>query len=234
MRPVFRDDIPTDSNGNSVVFKEYGDARNDLIDRIGDYCSYCEARLFTPAVEHIQPKSKESALEKSWHNFLLACCYCNGIKKDKSIDADTIRDYFWPDLDNTFFIFLYEKDRAPQISADLSEQNQLIAFSTLQLTGLDREFGHPLLSKKDRRWAERNAAWGKAERAKVHLSQNPSDAMRNQIIDTATSTGFWSVWMTVFQNDTDMRRRLIQAFKGTCSDCFDEATQPLPRLGGKL
>lgn len=58
--------------------------------------------------------------------------------------------------------------------------------------------------------------------------------MRNQIIDTATSTGFWSVWMTVFQDDIDMRQRLIKAFQGTSPDCFDTNTQALSRSGGKI
>lgn len=61
----------------------------------------------------------------------------------------------------------------------------------------------------------------------------PTDLMRDRIIDTATSTGFWSIWMMVFQDDSDMRRRLINVFKGTSAG-FDQETQPVPRLGGRL
>lgn len=234
MRPVSRGDKPTDSNGNSVDFKEYGDARDDLIKRIGDYCSYCESPLLAPAVEHIQPKSLEPTLEKAWSNFLLACTYCNSIKADKTVNADNLNHYFWADTDNTFRAFIYEKDRAPQIDISLNPINQQISYNTLELTGLDREPLHPALTPKDRRWKKRIEAWGKAERSKLNLSLNPTDSMRDQIIDTATSTGFWSVWMTVFQDYVDMRRRLIDAFQGTSAECFDQNTQSVQRAGGKI
>lgn len=234
MRPVNRRDRPTDSNSNPVEFKEYGDARDDLIKRIGDYCSYCESPLLAPAVEHIQPKSLEPALEKTWSNFLLACTYCNSIKDNKPVNACNLNDYFWADTDNTFRAFIYKKDRAPQIDISLNAHDRQIAHNTLELTGLDREPLHPLLTKKDRRWEKRMEAWGKAERAQFNLSRQPTDSMRDQIIDTATSTGFWSVWMTVFQDYVDMRRRLIDAFQGTSAECFNQNTQSVQRAGGKI
>lgn len=234
MRPVNRGNSPTSSNGCPIDFKEYGDARDDLIERIGDYCSYCESPLLAPAVEHIQPKNPVPALQKTWSNFLLACIYCNSIKNDKTINAGNLNDYFWADTDNTFRAFLYAKDRAPQIDNSLNSVNQQIALNTLELTGLDREPLHPLLTKKDRRWIKRKEAWGKAETARANLAQQPTDLMRCQITDTATSTGFWSVWMTVFQGNIDMRRRLIAAFQGTSQACFDHNTQPVHRAGGKI
>ena len=234
MRPVNRGDWPTDSNGCPIEFKKYSDARDNLIERIGDYCSYCESPLLAPAIEHIQPKSKEPALEKTWSNFLMACTFCNSVKKDNSIDAANLNDYFWADTDNTFRAFLYAKDRAPQIDVSLNAIKQQISRNTLDLTGLDREPSHPLLTKKDRRWIKRKEAWSKAEAAKANLEEQPTELMRRQIKDTATSTGFWSVWMTVFQDDTDMRRRLIEAFQGTSKECFDHDAQPIQRTGGKI
>jgi len=234
MRPVSRGGAPTDSNGLPISFKEYCDARDELLKRIGDYCSYCESPLLAPAVEHIQPKSKEPTLEKTWSNFLLACTFCNSIKNDKTIDTNNLNEYFWADIDNTARAFIYEKDRSPQINVSLTISNQLIAQNTLVLTGLDREPLHPLLSKKDRRWTKRNEAWIKAERAKTNLIQQPNALMRRQILDTATSTGFWSVWMTVFKEDTEMRHLLLTEFKGTSKDCFDADSLPMPRPGGKI
>ncbi len=58
--------------------------------------------------------------------------------------------------------------------------------------------------------------------------------MRNKIIQLAKATGFWSVWMTVFSEDVDMRRRLIAAFPGTSRACFDEQARPVPRRCGAL
>jgi hypothetical protein len=234
MRPVNRGDTPKDDNEHSISFKEYEDARDALIAQLGDYCSYCESPLLAPAVEHIQPKVKEPALEKTWNNFLLACPYCNSVKKDKTIDTNNLNAYFWADTDNTFRAFIYEKDRSPQIDPSLTRAHQQIARDTLGLTGLDREPSHPLLTKKDRRWIKRNEAWTKAETAKINLDQQHTDLMRQQIIDTATSTGFWSVWMTVFQDDADMRRRLIEAFQGTCPTCFDSNTQAIQRPSGQI
>ena len=234
MRPVERGDVPVDENGNAVAFKAYGDAREYLIERLGDYCSYCEMQFSTPAVEHIQPKSLEPALEKDWDNFLLACPYCNSNKGDKPINTSNFHEYFWADCDNTFRAFRYEKDRAPQINLTLNAINQQIAQNTLELTGLDREPTHAKLTDKDRRWIKRNEAWSKAELAIKRLNQQSTDLMREQIIDAATSTGFWSVWMTVFADDVDMRQRLIDAFCGTSSNCFDVATQAIPRNGGQI
>ena len=165
----------------------------------------------------------------------MACTYCNSIKTDRTVNAGNLNDYFWADTDNTARAFFYEKDRAPQVSANLSTIDKNIAANTLALTGLDREPTHPKFNiKTDERWHERNEAWRKAERARTHLSAQATDLMRSQIIDTATSTGFWSVWMTVFQDYTDMRRRLIEAFQSTCKDCFDLDTQPIPRADGKI
>ncbi|MBD9357533.1 HNH endonuclease [Methylomonas albis] len=234
MRPVNRGDIPKDNNEAPIIFTEYSDARDALISRIGDYCSYCESPLLAPAVEHIQPKSKEPALEKDWNNFLLACTFCNSVKKDKPINTANFHSYFWADADNTFRAFIYEKDRSPQIDPSLTHAQQQIACETLGLTGLDREPSHPFLTKKDRRWIKRNEAWMKAETAKNNLDQQPTDLMRRQIIDTATSTGFWSVWMTVFVDDIDMRSLLIEAFPNTCPSCFDSTTQTIQRPGGQI
>jgi uncharacterized protein (TIGR02646 family) len=234
MRPVERGVVPLDENGNSVQFKEYADAREYLVARLGDYCSYCEMQFSTPAVEHIQPKSLAAELEKDWNNFLLACPSCNSVKSNKTINASNFHEYFWADCDNTFRAFQYEKDRAPQVADNLTDEKQQIAQNTLELTGLDRERGHPKFSRKDKRCDKRNEAWAKAERAKFNLSRLPIDEMREQIIDTATSTGFWSVWMTVFADDVEMRRRLIDAFCGTSKNCFDENTQSVQRIGGQI
>jgi uncharacterized protein (TIGR02646 family) len=233
VRPTTRGDTPTE-NGKPKVYAHYSAARDDLISRIGDYCSYCEMPLPTPAVEHIQPKNKQPEQENNWSNLLLACPSCNSIKKDKTLNAQNLNDYFWPDLDNTFRVFVYLKDSAPQTDPGLSPTDQQIAQNTLDLTGLDREPLHPRFSSKDRRWQKRIEAWTKAERAKTNLSAQVTQAMREQIIDTATSTGFWSVWMTVFAEDIDMRSRIIKAFPGSCINCFDEDTQPIPRPNGQI
>jgi len=74
MRPVERGNCPQDTAGNRIPFAQYRDARDHLIDRIGDYCSYCEVCLHSSIhVEHVRPKQPQPALERAWTNFLLAC-----------------------------------------------------------------------------------------------------------------------------------------------------------------
>jgi uncharacterized protein (TIGR02646 family) len=225
---------PIERGVNLNLFKEYGDARDDLINQLGAYCSYCEMRIPTPAIEHIQPKSLSDDLELEWRNFLLACTSCNSVKKDKVINDNNIGDYFWADSDNTFRAFHYEQNRAPQISTSLTDFQQQIAKNTLELTGIDREPLHPNLSKKDRRWKERNEAWDDALSVKEDFKNNSSEEMKNTIIRLAKAKGFWSVWMTVFADDINMRHLLIQEFKGTSQACFDANTQPIHRAGGQI
>ena len=80
MRPVERGDLPTDSGGSPKEYAKYQDARPDLIDRIGPYCSYCGMQLRTSlAVEHVKPKDANPALRIEWTNVLLSCTHCFAI-----------------------------------------------------------------------------------------------------------------------------------------------------------
>jgi hypothetical protein len=55
MRPVRCGACPR-TGGRTVRFTHYRDARDPLIQRIGDYCSYCEMpKPDGPDVEHIRP-----------------------------------------------------------------------------------------------------------------------------------------------------------------------------------
>jgi hypothetical protein len=236
MRPVIRGSIPT-SNGHLLVFTHYRQARDPLIARIGDYCSYCEMPCNEgPDVEHVRPKGGEVGnphLELVWENFLLGCCYCNSIKGHKAVN---LSDFFWPDRDNTFRPFRYERDRVPQLVPGMHQKDKLRAQRTLTLTGLDREPGHPTLSDRDTRWIKRREAWGKALVARERLTRVPSKEMRDQIVDTATSTGFFSVWMAVFEDAINLRKLFLEAFPGTSGigESFDANTNPVPRPEGAI
>ncbi|GAB4292819.1 MAG: hypothetical protein Fur0025_28750 [Oscillatoriaceae cyanobacterium] len=224
MRPIDRGSAPK-------KFREYKDARGDLIDRLGEYCSYCEMHLDASlAVEHVQPQSSSPHLTLVWDNFLLGCTNCNSTKKDKQI---TLNYYYWPDRDNTFRAFEYCQGGIVRVSGSLTATEQQCAQNTLELTGLDRTpKNNP--SASNRRWLNRREAWDIAERAMKNLTKNNTSEMREQIIETAKAKGFWSVWMTVFRDDRDMLDRLIKAFPGTCQSCFNSQCQPVPRPGGAL
>ncbi|MEX0714336.1 MAG: hypothetical protein WD278_18515 [Pirellulales bacterium] len=232
MRPVERGDAPLDHDGKPVLFRHYRDARDMLIQRIGDFCSYCEVALHSAvAVEHVSPKSLHPSSEREWSNFLLACDYCNPIKADRDV---AVGDYFWPDQDNTARLFQYELDQAPKVGHGLTEAQHAIASRTLELTGLDRVPGHPRFSGRDRRWLKRNEVWGIALQAFKLLQANDTLEMRSLICLTAISRGGWSIWMTVFAQDIDMRSRFVNGFRGTAHNCFDAETRPILRAGGRI
>jgi hypothetical protein len=108
------------------------------------------------------------------------------------------------------------------------------ALDTIELFGLDRHPEHPKFSIKDFRWQFRNTAWQKAQRALERWQRCPSIDMEEAILDQATDSGFFSVWMEVFQNVPTIRQKLIAAFPNTAQDCFDPQTLPIKRPNGKL
>ncbi|WP_281883486.1 HNH endonuclease [Paenibacillus sp. YYML68] len=235
MRPIERGSTPNDANGLPIQFTKYQEARGHLIERIGAYCSYCERALGgDTAVEHIQPKSLVPGLTLSWDNFLLACVNCNSIKTNKQI---TLSNYFWPDNDNTAMAFEYSVGAIISPSQTLNAHQRQVAINTIKLTGLDRVPSlDPLINPEatDRRWRERRTAYDKAERAKTRLRDSDTIQMREQIVETATSTGFFSIWMNVFKDDVNMMTRFISAFVGTSISCYDTNCTLIPRPNGVI
>lgn len=232
MRPINRGACPTKDDGTIVVYTEYKNARKALIDRMGQYCSYCEARLPSGlAVEHVKPKKPPGATQVnqiralSWDNFLLACVNCNSTKGDTDV---IIADYLWPDSDNTFSAFVYAEGGIvrPAQSA-LSPK----ALNMIKLVGLDKQLDEDDAS--DRRWLNRKEVWDIAERARQRLVAGDTPDMREQIVETATGHGFWSVWMTVFAQDMDMLYRFIACLPGTSTECFDVNCMSVIRPGGQ-
>jgi len=97
MRPINKGFAPRQ-------YIRYQDARNDLASRIGWYCSYCEMPVRNLlAIEHIVPRNKGGS-ELDWHNLLLSCTYCNSVKSDNN---NSRLNYYWADIDNTFWCFTY-------------------------------------------------------------------------------------------------------------------------------
>lgn len=245
MRPIRRGQSPRASD-----YADYTDAKPDLVSRLGPYCSFCERRVVTQlAVEHIQPKALAaySALSGCWDNFLLACVNCNSTKKDKDVGLDRT---LLPDRDNTFLAFEYLADgsilpMAVCVAMGLGE----IAEATLRLTGLDKAaMDTPDANGRqvalDRR-SQRMEVWLTAEEARRDLDAQPGNAvLHDYVVKLALETGFFSVWMTVFDDDPAMCVRLIEAFAGTqASGCFDplngRPVSPAPNPdglanGGKL
>ncbi len=228
MRPITRGDSPG-------VFTNYRDAADPLTQRLGSYCSYCERYIETHrAVEHIRPKVHNPQLERTWTNFLLACSNCNSCKGDADVQ---INGYLWPDTDNTLRAFKYHQGMV-EVEANLNPGAKILASALHQLVGLDKDPGNPAPDRRptnaDERWRTRQTIWDVAQRSLTNLQSADTPQMRSQIIETAVARGGFAIWFTVFRSDADMRQRLIAAFPGTATDCFDGVLEACQRPGGNL
>jgi hypothetical protein len=141
-----------------------------------------------------------------------------------------------PDIDNTIRAFRYWRGLVEIEQLDAA--TTALAEALRQLVGLDKDPGNPDPARRpsaaDRRWHTRQETWDLAEVSRHDLSQNDTPQLRSQIVRTAVARGGFGIWFTVFLEDQDMRQRLIAAFPGSTTDCFDAAGLPVLRPGGRL
>ncbi|OEF86136.1 MULTISPECIES: HNH endonuclease [Vibrio] len=200
-----------------LVYKPYGSSKNELIQAIGHYCSYCE--IYVPfaslEVEHVRDKNTHTKRTYLWRNFVLACKNCNTIKSQKPVTS-----MYFPTVHNTFEIFTYNSSGQVKLNttllSDINEQTK--ATNLIKLVGLDRVPGHRDLSDKDKRWEERMRTWELAERYLKKFIANKAD--EETIIDLAKIRGGWSIWMSVFENHPSIKTELINQFNGTQTKYF--------------
>ena len=225
MRPV--------NKGNSpyTTITKYQQALPYLETAIGSYCSYCEMKLDNaPEVEHVAAKSTDPALITKWENLLIACKGCN-TRKGKIVTGINKSDYLWPDEDNTALAFRYplgipEVNTAALNTVDpTGEANQKAKnlFNLLKLAPQARV-------KTDRRVQKRNEVFQTATESLADWKTNQTPAMQRQIIRTALANGFFSVWMTVFEDEPDILQEMIKAFPGTETVFFDAEGHPEMRM----
>lgn len=206
-----------DKGINIIAYTKYRDAMPYLVGRLGWYCSYCEMEISNePDVEHVQPKTKGGALNLL-ENFLLGCKKCNKIKGNKNPDRG---DHLWPDEDNTFVAYEYYNEIFVRPSTNIIGTSiEQCALNTLVLTGIDRvpkKVLNPSKEvKRDPRWQKRKTAWGKAERALVNWTRNPSPELCDQIAQTAHSSGFYSIWMQKFSGEPIVLAEIKALFMNT-------------------
>ena len=203
MRSVDRGPWPAGDDGDRVSFPKYGHAKLPLIERIGEYCSYCE-RPGDLHVEHVVPRSVAEELETEWSNLLLGCANCNSRKLNRNNSRD---GYLWPDTDDTFAAFVYRSAGRVSVNDALDGDEQRKAQALFELVGLGG-----IGTRTDRRRHKRRQAWDQAIEARNLINDDNSRVLA---VKLASGTGFFSVWMAVFQDDEDMCRRLVNAFPGT-------------------
>lgn len=219
MRPVLKNVDP------NLTVTEYSEYRSHLTSNLGYYCSYCERRLeHGIEIEHIRPKTLYEDLELKWENLLIACRNCNAIKGHKDVILD---EFIWPHLDNTAMAYQYSTGGIVRVSTNLNDTQKEKAKKLMDLVGLDRVPSLDISKnpeERDNRWKFRMTAWDKAEELKRDLMSFDTPTMRKYIIEIAVKTGYFSVWMSVFQSDLKMKKDLIAAFIGTDINCYDPAT----------
>lgn len=242
MRPVQKYTIgSTLADGVTIVesnYSPYTKAHPVLIENLGNYCNYCEAFHTDLEVEHVVSKNQDSSLKTSWDNFLLSCGRCNGIDNKTNKPVDTNLLYF-PHLHNTFFALKYEEGGLVVVNHSLTPTQQGKALATIKLLGLDKYPENPDyndrkypqgFSSADQRWEFRRQAWEKADKILAKY-ENGEIGLQN-IIDFSTQRGYFSIWMSVFQDHPEVRQGLIDAYKNTAANCFNSATEPIPRSPG--
>jgi uncharacterized protein (TIGR02646 family) len=221
MRPLQKGAPYKFSDGDS-----YEKARRGLAARIGQYCCYCERHLSHGIeVEHIQPKHFHPTLANTWTNFLLACKNCNSTKQDANLH---LSNWLIPDRDNTFFAFTYLEDGIVEADCSLTVEVKQKAEATINLLALNRKVAQAVdpngnLVALDRR-NQRLENWAMAKHYRSYWEQDSSDTMKRVIVDLATKSGFFSVWMAAFEGEPTVRNGLLGAFPGTALCCFDVAT----------
>ncbi|WP_209332278.1 HNH endonuclease [Lunatimonas salinarum] len=228
MRPIERGARPLNPDRTPKTYTSYGNSRRDLIDRMGQYCAYCNQKLpASLAVEHVQPKALEPHLELEWENFVLACTNCNSTKGKKPVK---LAEYLWPDVHNTHLAFIYTADGKVKVNPNLPGNIKLKAQNLLDLVGLQKYPDNPTSS--DRRWVNRRDTFVKANAAMLLYNQaienGAGDEFEKLLGYWSADNGFFSIWMQIFDKNTAIKKEIIKAFTGT-ANCFDADFNPILR-----
>ena len=207
MRPVNKGDSPRD-------YYTYNEAKDDLRNILGTYCSYCEMNISNqPDIEHVSPKSKNHKLETDWNNLLLACKTCNGIKSNNNQDR---RGYIFPDTDNTASAYKYTKTKIT-INKSLSKDKKKLAAFTHNLIKLNRKKDSK--NRIDDRQFARLTEWEKAVESLDDYIVCNTPEMKRQI--GRSPSGFFSSWLEIFKDYPEVKEEILKNVKGSAMDCYD-------------
>jgi uncharacterized protein (TIGR02646 family) len=226
---------PVDKGKSPGAFADYGEAKPELVARLGKSCSYCEA-FGEPAgldVEHIYPKDPHPTRAKIWDNFLLSCKSCNSKKaaylgngKQRGLNER----YLWPHLDNTMRALRYLKDGRVAPAPRVSPAVRKLAEATIAMVG---SLSSPAAAKSYEKMAIaysgvslREEIWAMVEGFKNDYLADPTAARAHLFAKGAVRQGYFSIWMAVFKDRPEFRRELIKEFKAD-PNCFDGATRPV-------
>ncbi|MES2389144.1 MAG: HNH endonuclease signature motif containing protein [Bacteroidota bacterium] len=213
------------------TFSNHADAAHILSANLGKYCSYCERYDPGIQIDHVVPVTQKHTPSNAWDNLLYACSTCNRFKWHAEISEELM---FLPHKSNTAYLFVYFADGTiivnPEITDDITKAK---AEKLLKVTGLDQifiELEDTPKEARDSRDKDRRKAW---KIANDHLKEYESGKESyniNGLVNFAKQRGSFSVWFTVFQAHSEVRKALIEGFKGTNDTCFDPQNgyNPMP------
>lgn len=225
MRPVDKGASPIEGD-----FAEYQDAIPHLINRLGNYCSYCERRFEVGlAVEHICPKISNKELEKKWSNFLIACTQCNSAKGNTEIKPEQKSLYVWPDEDDTYHMIVYPAQSAYQAkpAIGLSDNERERVINTINLVNINRTTNeYNRTTYKDKLIKRQEVAKESIRQRNSYmiakfLVDNASDPISQQlaienyqnikttILNSVSEYGCWSIWMKEFEDIPEIKNCLL-------------------------
>ena len=223
MRPINKGTWPlTPIQQLRANFNDWTRAIPHLTLGTGEYCHFCEMRVTNQiAIEHIKPKEHFPRLESNWSNFLLICTSCNS-RKGQSIPLSPYKKhYFWPHLNNTLKVFEYPIENQPGLvipNGNIGTDNIRRAQNTIDLYKLSDI--STTAGTSDKRFEKRIEAIRFAIDRRVEYRSHQTAIAA--IVDNAVSTGFFSVWLRIFDDIPQVRTALIlrQEFHlpATCID----------------
>jgi len=234
MRPIDKGGWPTKgSHGvRKRVFNDWTRAIPHLRGRTGRFCHLCEMKVTNAiAIEHIKPKEHFPRLQAHWDNFLLICNQCNSHKLATIPISPYKKKYYWPHLNNTIkaFDFKITGEIIPNTTY-LTTQPQIDrANATIDLYGLDKTV--TAQGNSDDRLLERLEAYKQAIDRLIEYTGVPQLATVPAIVANAKNTGFFSVWLKVFDSVPVVKAALIDCpdFHLASTNCFNAAYQPIDR-----
>jgi uncharacterized protein (TIGR02646 family) len=228
---------PVNKGAAPKRYSAYAEAKPDLVEKLGPFCSYCEAHGNPTAldVEHIYPQKAHPTRERQWGNFLLSCKSCNS-KKNAHLGSGRQRNlharFLWPHLDNTARAFEYTANGIVRPANGLSPQNLRLATETIAMVGFMSSpaaaADYETRSTPYTGASIREDIWHQAESIKKNYIANPSTEFAGTLANLAASIGYFSVWMEVFRDRPEFRHELVRAFRADPA-CFDPTSQPVAR-----
>jgi len=218
MRPIIKT-LKLTAAGVPVEYIPHDEAKPDLCDEIGTFCSFCEKYNSRSAlhVEHVFAKKAKNVagqliydhLKFRWDNFLLACVNCNGVKGSKDI---AVLNPYMPHENNLLCFIETITGGLIQIKAGVAGNDLIRTQAFIDLVGLDRVPGHPKYSDKDDRWDNRLEVFDIATRQEAkYVRPNPTTDIET-IVDLARRTGYFSIWFNIFNSHNAVKNALLNGF----------------------